>query len=80
MAVRERVDMILISRQLGHANMRVREERYAHYHPDYMGQASDHSSWMLQSILKRLSMRKKSGKTPLPIELIMFFMAGVTGL
>ena len=44
MAARERVDMIQISRQLGHANMRITEEHYAHYHPDYMGQASDHSS------------------------------------
>lgn len=52
MAARERVDMIQISRQLGHASMRITEEHYAHYHPDYMGQASDHSSQMLQNFLK----------------------------
>ena len=53
MAARERVDMIQISRQLGHASMRITEEHYAHYHPDYMGQASDHSSRMLQNFLER---------------------------
>ena len=53
MAARNRVDMIQISRQLGHANMRITEEHYAHYHPDYMGQASDHSSRMLQNFLER---------------------------
>ena len=61
MAVRERVDMILISRQLGHANMRI-TENYAHYHADYMGQTSDHSSRMLQNFLERWSM-PKNGNT-----------------
>ena len=62
MAVRERVDMILISRQLGHANMRI-TENYAHYHRDYMGQASDHSSRMFQNFLERQLMPKIGGKT-----------------
>ena len=53
MAARNRVDMTQISRQLGHANMTITEEHYAHYHPDYMGQASDHSSRMLQNFLER---------------------------
>ncbi len=37
----------------GHESMRITEERYAIYHPDYMGQASDHSSRMLQNFLER---------------------------
>ena len=49
---RWRLDMIQISRQLAHASMRITEEHYAHFHPDYMGQASDHSSQMLQNFLK----------------------------
>ena len=53
MAARARVDMIQISRQLGHANMRIIEEHCAHFHPDYMGQASDHSIKMLQNFLER---------------------------
>ena len=53
MAGLSRVDTIKILRQLGHANMRITEEHYAHYHPDYMGQASDHSSRMLQNFLER---------------------------
>ena len=53
MAARERVDMIQKSRQLGHANMRITEKRYAHYHPIYMGRASDDSSRMLQNFLEQ---------------------------
>ena len=52
MAARNRVDMIQISRQLAHVSMRITGEHYAHFHPYYMGQASDHSSQMLQNFLK----------------------------
>ena len=62
MVARERVDMIQISRKLRHASMRITEEHYAHYHPDYMGQASDHSSRMLQNFLEWWSM-PKTGNT-----------------
>ena len=76
MAARERVDMIQISRQLGHASMRITEEHYARYHPDYMGQASDHSSRMLQNFLERQAMPKKiwqnRRKTLKHIEIICF--------
>ena len=44
MAARERIEMIQISRQLGHANMRITEECYVDYHPDYMGHEIDYSS------------------------------------
>ena len=37
----------------GHESMRIAEERYAIYHPDYMGQAGDHSSRMLENFLER---------------------------
>ena len=47
----------------GHESMRITEERYAIYHPDYMGQASDHSSRMLQNFLERQSVPKIFGKT-----------------
>ena len=63
MAAPNRVDMIQISRQLAHASMRITEEHYAHFHPDYMGQASDHSSQMLQNFLKPQSMPKIGGTT-----------------
>ena len=53
MAARERVDMIQNSRQLSHANMRIIEWHYAHYHPDYMGKVIDYSSRMLQNFLGR---------------------------
>ena len=52
MATRKRVDMIQISRQLSHANMGITEEHFAHFHPVYEGQASYHSSQMLQNLLK----------------------------
>ena len=52
MAARKRIDMIQISRQLGHANMRITEKYYAYHHPDHMGQASDHSSRILQNFLE----------------------------
>ena len=53
MGARERVDIIQISRQLGHASMKITEEHYAHYHPNYIDQASDHSIRMLQNFLER---------------------------
>ena len=41
--------MMQISKQFGHANMGVTGEHYSHYHPDCMGQASDHTSRMLEN-------------------------------
>ena len=72
MAARKRIDVIQISRQRGHTNMRITEENHAHYHTDDMGQTSDHSSRMLQNFLERWSIPKKSHKTLLAIELIYF--------
>tara|TARA_A100001015_G_scaffold295074_1_gene373619 strand:+ start:1337 stop:1609 length:273 start_codon:yes stop_codon:yes gene_type:complete len=72
MVARERVDMIQISRKLRHASMRITEEHYAHYHPDYMGQKSDHSSPMLQNFLERQLVPKVRLKY-LHIEFIYFF-------
>jgi len=53
MAARERVDMIQISRQLGHSSIRITEQHYAHFHPDYMGEAQKHAGRMLQNFVKR---------------------------
>ena len=63
MVARNRVDMIQISRQLAHSSMRITEEQYAHFHPDYMGQASDYSNQMLQNFLKPQWVPKKGGET-----------------
>ena len=54
--------MMQISKQFGHANMGVTGEHYSHYHPDCMGQASDHTSQMLENLLERESMPKNSDK------------------
>ena len=45
---RNGVDVFQTLIQLGRANMRITEKFYAHFHPEYMGQANDHSSQMLQ--------------------------------
>ena len=36
MAAKNRVDMVQISKQLGHASVVITEQHYAHFHPDYM--------------------------------------------
>lgn len=51
MAAKNRVDMIQISKQLGHRSMIITEQHYAHFHPDYMGKAQEHSNRMLQNFL-----------------------------
>ena len=51
MAAKNRVDMIQISKQLGHRSMIVTEQHYAHFHPDYMGKAQEHSNRMLQNFV-----------------------------
>ena len=51
MAARDKVDMIQISRQLGRSSIQINEEHYAHYHPDYIGEARNHAGRMLQNFL-----------------------------
>ena len=51
MAARDGVDMIQISKQLAHSSITITEQHYAHYHPDYMGKAQEHSNRMLQNFL-----------------------------
>ena len=51
MAAKNRVDMVQISKQLGHASVVITEQHYAHFHPDYMGKAQEHSNRMLQNFL-----------------------------
>lgn len=51
LAARDRVDMLQISRQLGHSSLKMTEEHYAQFHPDYMGEAQNHSGRMLQNFL-----------------------------
>ena len=51
MAARDGVDMIQISKQLGHSSITITEQHYAHYHPDYMGKAQEHSNRMMQNFL-----------------------------
>ena len=53
MVASQRVNMVQISRQLGYANVSITEEHYAYYHPNYIGQASDHSRRILQNLLER---------------------------
>ena len=42
-----------ILRQLAYNNRLITEEHHTHFHSDYMGKASGHSSQMLQNFLKR---------------------------
>ena len=51
MAARDGVDMLQISKQLGHSSITITEQHYAHYHPDYMGKAQEHSNRMMQNFL-----------------------------
>lgn len=51
MAAKNRVDMVQISKQLGHASIVITEQHYAHFHPDYMGKAQEHSNRMLQNFV-----------------------------